>query len=75
MVYIWGNYNTSGVTGFPAGGPPLNYGGYMGAQVPSSIVCDAFFPLSKTWFDGVKHDISRRNERSVEFNRRTLSNG
>jgi hypothetical protein len=53
MVYIWGNYNTSGVTSIPAGGSTLNNGGFSGAQVPASIVCDAFFPLSKTWFDGL----------------------
>ena len=52
MVYIWGNYNTSGITGIPVNGSTLNDGGYTGAQVPSSIVCDAFFPLSKSWFDG-----------------------
>jgi len=51
MVYIWGNYNTTGVSSIPSGGSTLNNGGYNGAQVPSSIVCDAFFPLSKTWFD------------------------
>ena len=51
MAYIWGNYNTSGITGIPSGGSTTNNGGYTGAQVPSSIVCDAFFPLSKTWFD------------------------
>jgi hypothetical protein len=53
MVYTWGNYNTTGITGIPAGGSTLNNGGYTGAQVPSSIVCDAIFPLSKTWFDGL----------------------
>ncbi|MDH3494427.1 MAG: hypothetical protein OEM82_12805, partial [Acidobacteriota bacterium] len=53
MVYIWGNYNTTGVSSIPAGGSTLNNGGYMGPQVPSSIVCDAFFPLSRTWFDGL----------------------
>ena len=52
MVYIWGNYNTTGVTNIPAGGSTLNNGDYAGAQVPASIVCDAFFPLSKTWYDG-----------------------
>ena len=31
----------------------MNDGGFTGAQVPASIVCDAFFPLSKTWFDGL----------------------
>lgn len=51
MVYIWGNYNTTGITGIPTNGSTLNEGGYTGAQVPASIVCDAFFPLSKTWFD------------------------
>ena len=51
MVYIWGNYNTTGITGIPAGGSTLNDGGYTGAQVPASIIADAFSPLSKTWFD------------------------
>ncbi len=52
MVYIWGNYNTQGVTSIPAGGSTLNDGtGYLGPQVPASIACDAIFPLSKTWFD------------------------
>ncbi len=52
MVYIWGNYNTTGIAGAPAsGGSTLNDGGYLGNQVPTSIVCDAFFPLSKTFFD------------------------
>lgn len=53
MVYVWGNFNTSGVSSIPSGGSTLNNGGYLGPQVPSSIVCDAIFPLSKTWFDGV----------------------
>ncbi len=53
IVYIWGNFNTTGITGIPAGGSTLNDGGYTGAQVPASIVCDAFFPLSKTWFDAL----------------------
>lgn len=51
MIYIWGNFNATGITGLPASGSTLNNGGYTGAQVPASIVCDAFFPLSKTWFD------------------------
>lgn len=51
MVYIWGNFNTTGVTSIPSGGSTLNDGGFSGAQVPSSIVCDAIFPLSRTWFD------------------------
>jgi hypothetical protein len=54
MVYVWGNYNTTGVSSIPAGGSTLNDGtGYTGPQVPASIACDALFPLSKTWFDGV----------------------
>jgi hypothetical protein len=54
MVYVWGNYNTTGVSGVPAGGSTVNDGsGYTGPQVPASIACDAFFPLSKTWFDGL----------------------
>jgi hypothetical protein len=53
MVYLWGNYNTTGITGIPTGGSTLNDGGFTGAQVPASIVCDAFFPLSKTWFDAL----------------------
>lgn len=53
MVYTWGNVNTTGITSIPAGGSTLNNGGYTGAQIPMSIVCDALFPLSKTWFDGL----------------------
>jgi hypothetical protein len=53
MVYLWGNYNTTGITGIPSGGSTLNDGGFTGAQVPASIVCDSFFALSKTWFDGL----------------------
>jgi hypothetical protein len=55
-VYIWGNYNTTGINTAPPNGTScLNdttascY--YLGNQVPSSLVCDAFFPLSKTFFD------------------------
>ncbi len=51
MIYVWGNYNTTGVASIPSGGSTLNDGGFLGPQVPSSIVCDAIFPLSKTWFD------------------------
>ncbi len=54
MVYIAGNYNTNGIGNFTTGGPNLNSGkttDYLGVQVPASIICDAFFPLSKTWFD------------------------
>lgn len=53
MVYIWGNYNTTGITSLPATGSTLNDGGFTGPQVAASIACDAFFPLSKTWFDGL----------------------
>jgi hypothetical protein len=56
MVYIWGNYNTTGINLAPPNGQaalnnPASPYRYLGNQVPSSIVCDAFFPLSKTWFD------------------------
>lgn len=51
LVYIWGNYNTTGVVSIPGSGSTLNDGGFAGAQVPASIVCDAIFPLSRTWFD------------------------
>jgi hypothetical protein len=55
FVYIWGNYNTTGINGQPTGGSTLNDSAqtyyYVGNQVPASIVADAFFPLSKTWFD------------------------
>jgi hypothetical protein len=56
MVYVWGNFNTTGINAAPPDGTAaLNddtetyY--YTGNQVPSSLVCDAFSPLSKTWFD------------------------
>ncbi len=54
MVYIWGSYNTTGINvAPPPGTATLNDGGYLGPQVPASIVADAFFPLSKTWADGM----------------------
>ncbi|MDT5294694.1 MAG: hypothetical protein QOJ76_1574 [Acidobacteriota bacterium] len=57
MVYIWGNYNTTGITCQPTGKSTLNDPtqtcSYSGNQVPTSIAADAFFPLSKTWFDSV----------------------
>jgi hypothetical protein len=57
MVYIWGNYNTTGITCQPASGSTENDTSkpcwYTGDQVPASIATDAFFPLSKTWFDSV----------------------
>lgn len=56
MVYIWGNYNTTGINlAPPVGQASLNDTStgyyYLGNQVPASIVSDAFFPLSKTFFD------------------------
>jgi Tfp pilus assembly protein PilX len=56
MVYIWGNYNTTGINAAPPDGVScLNdltgVCHYLGNEVPSSIVCDAYFPLSKTFFD------------------------
>lgn len=56
MVYVWGNYNTTGINAAPPDGvAALNDSNedyyYLGNQVPTSIVCDAFLPLSKTWFD------------------------
>jgi hypothetical protein len=53
MVYTWGNVNTTGVTSIPTFGSTENNGGYSGAQIPMSIVCDTLTPLSKTWFDGL----------------------
>jgi hypothetical protein len=50
-VYIWGNYNTTGITSIPLNGSTLNNGGYTGPEVPASIIADAFIPLSRTWFD------------------------
>jgi hypothetical protein len=68
MVYIWGNYNTTGINGQPAGASTLNdstqVNFYLGNQVPASLVVDAIFPLSKTWFDGLSaiypDDLSKR---------------
>lgn len=51
MMYVWGNYNTTGIASKPSNGATLNNGGYNGDQIPASIVADAFFPLSRTWFD------------------------
>lgn len=53
LVHLWGNYNSTGITGMPANGSTLNNGGFTGAQIPASIVADAFSPLSKTWFDAL----------------------
>ncbi|PYS70564.1 MAG: hypothetical protein DMF69_13080, partial [Acidobacteria bacterium] len=55
MLYTWGNFNTTGINGQPAGAATLNDSSqtyhYLGNQIPASIVCDAWFPLSKVWFD------------------------
>lgn len=55
MAYIWGNYNTTGINAAPTSGSSLNDAAaasrYTGDQVPTSLVADAFFPLSKTWYD------------------------
>ena len=56
LIYIWGNYNTTGINAAPPSGtaalndPAATYH-YTGNQVPTSIVADAFSPMSKTWFD------------------------
>jgi hypothetical protein len=55
-VFIWGNYNTTGINAAPPNGTAaLNDSSapyrYLGSQVPASIVADAFFAMSKTWFD------------------------
>ncbi len=55
LLYVWGNYNTTGINGQPDGGSthtdPAQTYRYLGNQVPASLVADALFPLSKTWFD------------------------
>jgi hypothetical protein len=62
MIYTWGNYNTTGINVEPPSGTSSyndasKTSHYMPTstdrQVPASIVCDAWFPLSKTWFDGM----------------------
>ena len=58
MVYTWGNYNTTGINQAPAVGAanlndPAVAARYNGNQVPSSIVADAWIPLSKTWADSL----------------------
>jgi len=56
MIYIWGSYNTTGINAAPPSGtaaldvPSATYH-YVGNQVPTAIVADAFSPMSKTWFD------------------------
>ncbi len=62
MIYVWGNYNTDGINAAPASGTSsLNQASatshYMptttDTQIPASIVADAVFPLSKTWYDAL----------------------
>ena len=62
MVYSWGNYNTTGINQAPAAGissynDPAVASHYMPTatdrQVPSSIVADAWFALSRTWSDSM----------------------
>lgn len=62
MAYIWGNFNTDGINAAPAAGTSsLNQSSaashYMptatDTQVPASIVADAVFPISRTWYDGL----------------------
>lgn len=53
MVYIWGSYNTTGIAATPAVGTSTLVAEYLGPQVPSSIVADAIFPLSRTWSDSM----------------------
>jgi hypothetical protein len=81
MVYIWGNYNTTGINAAPpTGTASLNDTSngyyYLGNQVPASIVSDAFFPLSKTFFDSetamFPDDFSKRAaDRSPAFGQET----
>jgi hypothetical protein len=56
LLYIWGNYNTTGINLAPPLGTaslndPTAAFNYLGDQVPASLISDAFFPLSKTWAD------------------------
>jgi Tfp pilus assembly protein PilX len=69
MVYLWGNFNTTGINLAPPDGTSsLNDSTttyyYLGNQVPTSIVCDAIFPLSKTFYDSetslYPDDLSKR---------------
>jgi hypothetical protein len=58
MMYVWGNFNTTGINQAPASGEsnlndPAAAARYNGNQVPASLVADAFFPLSKTWYDAL----------------------
>jgi len=74
IIYIWGNFNTTGINAPPPDGTAaLNDSSqpyfYQGNQVPASLVCDAFFPLSKTFFDAdtaiYPDDLSKRRADAV----------
>lgn len=75
MLYVWGNYNTTGINDAPPAGvaalnDPDEDFHYTGDQVPASIIVDAFIPLSKTWFDALTSilpdDVGKRDaDRSV----------
>jgi Tfp pilus assembly protein PilX len=69
MIYVWGNYNTAGINAAPPDGTSaLNDSTqtfyYLGNQVPASLVSDALFSLSKTFFDAstslYPDDLSKR---------------
>ncbi|HSS20258.1 MAG TPA: hypothetical protein VLL54_09295 [Pyrinomonadaceae bacterium] len=56
ILYVWGNYNTTGINLAPPDGSasmndPAATFHYLGDQIPASLVSDALFPLSKTWAD------------------------
>lgn len=64
MIYIWGNFNTDGINAVPAVdtsslndlAAPSRYmprSAGVDTQVPASIVADAVFPISKTWYDAL----------------------
>jgi len=80
MLYTWGNYNTTGINGQPAGAATLNDSSqtyyYLGNQVPSSIVCDAWFPLSRVWFDSTstihpEDDAKRQGDIGADLSQET----
>jgi hypothetical protein len=68
LIYVWGNYNTTGINGQPSGASTLNDPSqtnfYLGDQIPASVVSDSLWPLSKTWFDSAPamypDDLSKR---------------
>ena len=77
MVYIWGNYNTTGINAAPPDGTASlndtsNGYYYLGNQVPASIVADAL-PLSKTFFETAMYpdDFSKVSPTITSFGRRS----